>query len=203
MQNKFVVSGLRRYPQDVAASHTTQIPANERYNNWQIKHEESFARDIPVFRRSTDSVPYCAVCLNILVSNNEGLTIATRLGEFVTSAEHCKICNLILRSSVEFADEDGYVRLLRTPGALRAGPGGRRLLRLSTEPGRSSPRFLPKAHLFQTACVVDTIPRLLPTSKVWRSNMSPNTPRKSKCPICFASSMAQRLRQIPRLLQET
>lgn len=198
-----MVSGLRRYSQDKAVSHTSQIPANERYNNWQIKHEKSFARDTPVFRRSTDSVPYCAVCSNILVSNNEGLTVATRLGEFVAAAEHCKVCNLMLRWSVEFADEDGYVRLLRTPEALRAGPGGRRLLRLSTEPGRSSPRSLPKAHLFQIACVVDTLHRLRPTSKAWRSNMSPNTPRKSKCPICFASSMAQRLRQIPRLLQET
>ena len=44
--------------------------------------------------------------------------------------------DIILRSSVETANDDGNIILLRTHEALRAASGDRRLLRLSTDTGK-------------------------------------------------------------------
>lgn len=118
---------------------------NERYNEWLLKHDDAFAtnyyKGTTVLSVPMSTTQCCPCCDKFLIANHGVKAVKVKLDDLLRSAEGCNICGLVLRSSLDTVSEDGCIDLYRTWESLRAGSGGRRLLRFSADPG-SSPAVL-------------------------------------------------------------
>lgn len=80
----------------------------------------------------------CPCCNDILGNEHADNTFDVKLDDILTAAETCQICNLHVRTLLDDASSEGVVKLVRTPNALRAGCGGRRLVRFCSDPSKQA-----------------------------------------------------------------
>jgi hypothetical protein len=111
------------------------------YNSWYLSHDDTFANrfcaDSPSPLQAVATRP-CSCCKNILAENHLDKAFGLKLADILASAEQCGICNLLVRAFLDDVRDDGIINLFRTNAALRAGTGGRRLVRFSTDTSKHS-----------------------------------------------------------------
>lgn len=111
------------------------------YNNWYLSYDNTFVKEycqaLPL-PSQTLAVRCCPCCKDILGDAHADDTVDVKLDDILTAAETCQICNLLVRALVDDASSGGIVKLVRTPNALRAGYGGRRLVKFCVDPSKQA-----------------------------------------------------------------